>query len=106
MSKIITSEIKKFPGTVTLSDPISYPQYERWSKAWESQLELSKEERETLTNEKVMWAEIMPMVEKWELENFDPNKPPAAPRVPVIELLIWLVTEVGKIINEGTDPNA
>ena len=105
MSKIITSQIKKFPGTVTLSDPITYQQYERWYAAWKAQNELPKEARESLDNEKVLWAEIMPMVEKWELENFNPANPPAAPRIPVIQLVIWLVTEIGKIINEGTDPN-
>lgn len=100
MSKVITSPIEKFPGTVTLYDPVPYPAYIAWEKA-------VKEEGavDDLTKQHALFKGVKEMVEQWDIPNYDINNPAATPRVPVIQLLSWLVVEIGKVINGDVNPN-
>ena len=101
MSKVIQSPIKRFPGSVTLYDPVPYPNFIEWEKAIRSECDNNPEKQ------LIMWGGVKAMVEKWEIPEFDIEKPVATPRVAVINLLSWLVTEIGKIINEVEEsPNA
>ena len=96
--KTITSPVKKFPGTVVIKDPLPYPDYIAWEKGL-----LSEDEKAEITQgelEQSLWSGVFAVIEKWDLENFDPENIPATPRTPVLELLAWVVREIGNVINE------
>lgn len=97
MSKEIKSPVKKFPGSVIVKSPLPYPDYIAWEKA------VSGKEDEEVTqgeNELSLWGGISAVVEEWNIKDFDLENPLATPRQPVLKLLTWLITEIGKIINE------
>jgi len=101
MGKQITSPVKKFSGSITIKDPLPYPDFIAWEKGF-----IAEEDRADKTNgekESSMWSGVLAVVEKWELQNFDPENIPATPRLAVINLLTWIVKEVGLIINEVED---
>ena len=101
MSKLIHSPVDKFPGDVTLFNPVPYPAYIEWEKALVFEGEVSD-----LTKQQAMFKGARAMVEKWEIPTFDIANPPAAPnRTAIINLLAWLVTEIGIVINGESDPN-
>ena len=102
MSKVIQSPVKRFPGSVTLYDPVPYPNFIEWEKAINADGEGADLEKQL-----TMWHGVKAMTEKWEIPEFDIENPIATPRAAVISLLAWLVTEIGKIINEVEEsPNA
>ena len=41
MSKVITSPVKRWPGSVTLADPLTFPQYAAWRNALDEVLLLA-----------------------------------------------------------------
>lgn len=98
--KIIQSPVDKFPGTVTLKDPVLYPDY----IAWEEAVAVSEQASTQGEKEQAIWSGIRNMVDQWDIKNIDLENPCSTPRNPVLDLLAWLVTEIGKVIN-GTDPN-
>lgn len=103
MGKLIHSHVDKFPGDVTLFDPVPYPAYIAWKKAWES---VDIKQPANLDMQLVLWGGIRAMVEKWEIPNYDINNPSAVPhRAAVLRLMSWLVIEVGKVIAGESDPN-
>jgi len=96
MGKQITSPVDKFPGSVTLKDPLPYPDFIMYEK------EIASANVDGITEgerELCLFAAASVFIEKWDLENFDPDNKPATPRTPVIKLLTWLITEIGKMIN-------
>jgi len=107
MSKTITSPVKKWPGTVTLSDPLSFPQ----AIAFEDTIDAVKA-LEDPSQQRVNYTllpAVLACVEKWELEGLgDPPNPfPATPLVASALLLAWLVREVSRLFNEAEEvPNA
>lgn len=99
MGKVIMSPVEKFSGTVTLVDPVPYPAFIEWEKRI-GEAGAVQESKTQL----VMFEAVGGMIEAWNIADFDIKKPRATPRAAVLELLAWLVTEIGKVIN-GTDPN-
>jgi hypothetical protein len=108
MPKVITSPVKRFPGTVTLSDPLTFPQVIAFQDALGAVGEL----------EKTTWARlryallpgIISCVEKWELEGVSehPNIDtfPCTPLVSAGKLVDWLQEEVTALLVEAeTVPN-
>jgi len=100
MGKLITSPVERFPGEVTLIDPVPYPEFIEWEKAIDGLDNLESGQAQY-----TMFEAVRLMVEKWDIANFDITNPPATPRTAVVQLLAWLIDEVGRVIN-GTDPNA
>jgi hypothetical protein len=113
MPKIITSPVKRFPGTVTLLDPIPFPAYNAWTES----VEKAQEAKEGVSVLDIAIApkltqELLPgiiaCVAEWHLsglENVTVATFPAAPRQPVIRLVAWLVGEIVALINqEDEDP--
>lgn len=106
MGKVITSSVKRFPGTVTLAYPFTYPQIIEWDKAITALMELpDEEERVPYDIQSILWDGIRVLAESWNIQDFDLNKTPSTPQIPILDLLLWLVTEIGKIVNEEDDPN-
>jgi len=104
MSKIITSPVKRFPGTVVLSDPLTYPQYIAYNNAITS---IDKTQSNPQQEYSVLPG-ILKCVEKWDIpgfENVTADTFPSSPRTSVIKLINWLVVEINLLINEADDPN-
>lgn len=106
MSKIITSPVKKYPGTVTLADPLTFPQ----AFAFEDALERVRELRETNDLSRLRYAlleGVIPSVEEWHLENFPEQVSletfPSTPRLPIVRLIDWLVEEVSTLYEVSED---
>ena len=110
MSKVITSPVKKWPGSVTLSDPLTVPQ----AMAFEESLALARaEENQEITRAKIaglLLPGICACVEKWELEGLGivtPENYPATPKLASALLLAWLMKEITELFNEADEiPNA
>jgi hypothetical protein len=111
MSKIITSPVKKWPGTVTLSDPLTYPQRFAYEDAVDALAAYRREVGDD--NVKISRANylllpgILACVEKWELANLpaiiSPETFPASPAMSAAKLLSWLITEVVALFEESED---
>jgi len=116
MGKTITSPVKKWPGSVTLFDPLTYPQLIQWQTAIERANEIKADI--TFADAALMPSVTMALlpgicacVEKWELEglpaSISPESLPATPRQSAGRLIIWLVGEIGKLADEADEiPNA
>jgi hypothetical protein len=100
VSKLIHSPVDKFPGDVTLYDPVPYPAYIAWEKSVKFGGEAQDSEKQL-----ALFDGAKAMCEKWDIPNFDIDNPPATPRTAVLNLLAWLVTEIGKVIAGESDPN-
>lgn len=110
MSRVVTSPVPHFSGTVTLQDPLYFPQ----DMAVQAALDAAKELPEGSTRLEYNHA-LMPgvfaCVEKWELQNVLPSPTPdtfpTSPRVSAMKLFAWLLGEVMKLYQEAEEiPNA
>jgi hypothetical protein len=111
MSKTITSPVKKWPGTVTLSDPLSYPQYFAFEDAMKAAGDLDKDNTTLMRYNFTMLLGVCPCVEKWELKGLPTVITPDSgyPTSPVRasqELSAWLIGEVVALFREAEEiPN-
>lgn len=104
MPKTIVSPIKRWPGTVTISDPLSYPQVFAWRDAIRAAQGIEGEaELDVFERNAALVPGVVACVEKWELENFNPDPFPATPAVSSSRLLAWLVEEIGKLFSEAEE---
>ena len=110
MPKVITSPVERFPGTVTLSDPLMFPQVIAFQDAVGEVQKLGEDEK---TWPKMLYAllpGIIVCVEKWELE-WIPEYPtldtfPGTPLMSAGTLVDWLQGEVTALLVEAeTVPN-
>jgi len=123
MPKVIKSPVKHFPGTVTLSDPLTLPQVVKIDEClfnrrhYFEETEVDGERMYTLKDgnfpsqaDTVGVAAIVECVDEWALKNF-PNDVtaetfPGSPRGASRELVSWLILEVLKVYNGETEvPN-
>lgn len=128
MSKILTSPVEKYPGTVTIPEPMTFPQYLAWKRVTDNLMALhEKEAGETAEGEaapglkywqiggvdeytQIAIPGLCAVVEAWNLGGFpaDPTAEtfPATPRVQIARLVIWLVSEIdGVAYQRDSDPN-
>lgn len=100
MSKIITSPVSVWQGTVTLKKPIPLPDVQVLERA---RLDIGKLDRENIVRadlDALMVKGIRACVEKWELDGgFVPDPFPGTPKMPSIELISWLWSEIWQIYN-------
>jgi hypothetical protein len=110
MGKVISSPVERFPGTVTLHDPLNYEKYQVWERS------VKEAQAVKLTGDFTraeLDAPLIPgicaCVEKWDLENFPKNVGvdnfPATPALASARLLLWVVEEILKIVKGDEDPN-
>ncbi len=109
MSKILTSPVKKWPGEVILSDPLTFPQV----FAFEDALGAAREQGENATvlrANAALLPGVIACVEEWHLANFPehptPETFPATPARASAQVVAWLVGEIGKLFSEAEEvPN-
>ncbi len=107
MSKVVTSPVKRFPGTVTLADPLTYPQVIAWGEA----LDAARQEQTRPRINYALLPGVFGCVEKWALDGVPelptPETFPSTPLVSSAQLLSWLVGEISKLFEEAEEiPNA
>ena len=111
MSKIVTSPSQRWPGTVTLSDPLTLPQAEAIGEGLRIFRDFEDKNIPYLTIDKAHLIGILPCVEKWDLQNFPETVTldtfPMSPQGERRKLVDWLWNEVySKIYIGETDiPN-
>jgi len=113
MSKVINSPVDNWPGSVTIADPMTIPQAIAFEDALEITNEMIAGKKVKVGNPKYnleLLRGLCPSVEKWELQGLadvTPETFPASPKNKSIELLSWLVEEIGSVYSGATQvPNA
>jgi len=128
MSKVITSPVKKWPGSVTIADPLTVKQAMDIEESLDNANALIPEKSGDTEEEMKAWknkvAEVVNSarylytllpglcgcVEKWELAglgNVTPDNFPGSPKVSRALLFSWLMDEVVKLYREAEEiPNA
>lgn len=104
VSKVITSPVKRYTGTVVLSEPLTFPQ----AFAWEDALAAVGEVKESGSIARIRYAllpGILACAEEWRLGGGFPERPaldtfPSTPRVSVANLIDWLVKEITALYQE------
>jgi len=107
MSKIIQSPSKRWPGTITLFEPMSYPQL----LAWRTAVDAAGEQTDAMASHHALIPGVLACVERWELggdfptvvtaENF-----PATPIKVSVSLVGAIAAAVSEILNaEDEYPN-
>lgn len=107
MCKVITSPVKRWPGTVTLPDWYDWGRLGKWQDDWDHVSELQKAEEKSLLIIKAQSESIFPMIDEWHLTGIldKPDRLPATPTDDALTLHRWLIGEINKVINgdEGVD---
>jgi hypothetical protein len=101
--------VKRFPGTVTLSDPLTFPQVFAVQDAIAATEELGAVTVQRYNH--AILPGIFECVEEWALEGFPDNPTvdtfPATPSKASAELIGWLIREVVDLFEDSEpDPNA
>lgn len=106
MSKTIASPVKKWPGSVTLQDPMLFPAYMQL-KACLDDAQIVDDAAQKMS---VTLPGICVCVEKWELKDLGQITPetfPASPLKASAELFAWLMGEVMGLLMEAEEvPNS
>ena len=114
MSKVITSPVKKWAGTVTLADPLTLPQAEAIEAYFRHEIDpalIDKNGRLSfLEMDKPKMPVLFACVEKWQLadipEDVNEQTFPHSPSKARHELVDWLYEEIVKIyLGESEIPN-
>jgi len=108
MSKVIVSPAPRFPGSVTLYDPLAEPQCVAIERALADAEARSKAEPAPTRSEldAILVPAVLQCIEKNDLTNW-PGYFPATPKVSSAKLLGWLVEEILKLYQEADEvPNA
>ena len=123
MPKVIQSPVNHFPGTVTLSDPLTLPQVVKIDEClfnrrnYFDEAEIDGERGYTLKQgnfpsqaDTVGVSAIIECVDEWALKNFPDEVTaetfPGSPRKASRELIGWLILELLNVYNGETEvPN-
>ena len=108
MSKVITSPVDRWPGTVTLSDPLTFPQ----ALAVEDALDAVDKEATQRRQNYTILPGLLACIEEWHIEGKGfPKSPtaetfPSTPAIAAAELIAWLIEEIiGLYYEAEPDPN-
>lgn len=125
----IDSPVKRWPGSVTLPEYLTWPQVEAWTNTQTTSNEITAEAiaagrtkvqggRQVLSNvsdvkaSRMAWVEgICAIVEAWDLKGLPspvpPDRFPATPAASAANLLQWLIDQVNALFDEAEEaPNA
>ncbi len=104
MGKEITSPVKKWPGTITLCDPLSLPQVIAIQDA-NAETQALGEDTTLQKQHSILVPVLLDCVEKWELEGIDdpPDPFPATPLKSSAELANWILNEIGSLLIEDDE---
>lgn len=118
MSKRIDSKVKRFPGYVILSDPLTIPQTMAFEDAMSAAQEGARERGDLITideKERVntlsphylhdVLAGVIPCIEEWHIEGLQeivtPDTFPGTPKIASAQLISWLIGEISGLYSEA-----
>ena len=109
MPKVITSPVDKWPGTVTISDPLTFPQVIAFQEALDEARALGGDASMHAANYALLPG-VFKCVEAWELDGIPehptPDTLPGTPALASAELLGWLIEEISNLFTEANEvPN-
>lgn len=107
MSKVIVSPVARWPGSVTICDPLTEPQCATIERALADAQARSKSKPLPTRSELdvILASAVLECIEKIELENW-PGYFPGTPKISSARLLGWLVDEILKLYQEAEEvPN-
>ena len=109
MSKVITSPVKKWPGTVTLHDPLTLPMCAAFERSNANAHALQDQAPTRSEIQVALLSGVLACVERFDLtglpEQIGVENFPGSPRVESARLINWLVSEVSHLYLEGNaDP--
>ena len=102
MSRVVTSPSTRWPGSVTIADPMNLPQVELVEAGleWPDELQEGKSVLFTVLDKPAIPA-LLACVEKWELANvpaeLSADNFPMTPRKDSHDLIGWLFGEIRKV---------
>lgn len=106
MSKLIISPVKKWPGSVTLQDPLLFPAYMKLKAA----LDEGQAAEDVSAKTSLVLPGLCACVESWDLKGLGqitPDTFPASPMRASAELFAWLMGEIMALLIEAEEvPNA
>lgn len=107
--KIITSTSKRYPGTVVLYDPLTFPMVFAFENAIRSMSDAGEDITVARANY-LLLPGLLACVAEWHLEDFPenvtPDTFPASPKAERDRLIAWLTSEVTNLFREAEDiPN-
>jgi hypothetical protein len=102
MSKVITSPVQRFPGTVTLPDFLTFPQAIAWEEASREAEALKKDGAVAARSIQAWTKGITAVVQEWNLTGFSVEPFQSTPRAEVVRLCSWLIDEITRLY-EDTD---
>jgi hypothetical protein len=110
VSKVITSPSKRWPGSVTLADPLTLPQVELIEAALRPLDNVPEDGQVYLTAlDKPQIPAILACVEKWDLQDFPVptlDTFPMSPRRETHDLIAWIFREMRRVyIGDQEIPN-
>ena len=107
MSKVITSPIARWEGTVTIADPLTIPQAQLIENGMKRPEGHEGEERIFFSIiDEMRLPAVLGCVEKWELANFTPDPFPGSPRLDSHKLIEWIFNEIQAVyLGEAVVPN-
>jgi len=116
MGKTVQSPVKRFPGSITLRDPLTFALVAKWEEAIERMKTANKEAdvARLAVIEREFYPLVFEFVETWDLKNMSPesresfpNASPGTSARSIHALVAWLISECQKIYNgnEDSDPN-
>ena len=109
MPKTITSPVEKFPGTVTISDPMRIDQAQAVERALHGIRELRESKVGLSTDyDAFVIPAILANIEDSTIPGVDKDFVPASPRAASSEMINWLFTQILRVWNgsgEVQDPN-
>lgn len=107
MAKVITSPVKKWPGTVTLVDPLTFPQLIAFEQASEAAKAVLAREGTQGEYDAAFIPGLLACVAVWELAGLPAivtfETFPTRPRKASTQLMLWLAGEIGSYIREDDD---
>lgn len=110
MSRVIVSPVARWAGSVTLADPLTFPQLAAWQQAVQAASAAVERGAVQAEADGALLAGVCACVERWELAGLPaavtPETFPATPRVASGRLLRWLIEQITALIVEADDvPN-
>jgi len=107
VSRIISSPVKAWPGSVTIRDPLLWPEFITLHRAILLSKACEADEAEKAT---LLLPGLCAMVEEWHLIGLGALTPetwPASPLKDSFELIGWLMAEAGRLMAGAEEvPNA
>lgn len=108
MPKIVVSPVARWPGTVTLADPMTFPQFQAWAESARAAGEILTAQGRQSDYDRALLPGLCACVEDWKLQDFPTRVTletfPATPRKASAQLIGWLIAEINRLVAEDEAP--